>query len=130
MGFLQAGKTVPPVAQPPPATPPAPLPKVSAPPQVRNIAETDLLDKLGLGTWADIAVVSILALFLSVVMIGVMLWVIRKAFGSYDEMKKRHDDAEKVTFDLITREASAKARIEGLKRQVATVEAALSERAI
>jgi hypothetical protein len=111
-----------------PPAPPQGLPPVapmnkSGPPVTRSIAETDLLDKLGLGAWADVAVMSILALFLGVVLLGIMLWVIRKAFGSRDDMIKQYNDAERMSFDLITREASATARIAGLKGQISAVEA-------
>jgi hypothetical protein len=102
-----------------PAAPiPAQAPQLKGAASPRIIAEDDLLDKLGLGAWADVAVMSSLAIFLGCILTGILLWVFRKAFGSREDMQKMYNDSERMVFDLIKRKAEGSARIEGLKRQI------------
>lgn len=88
----------------------------------------DLFDRLGIGAWADIAVITVLAAILGAVLLGVCLWALRKAFGSTDDQRAAWSTAEKTYFDLVTRKSTATAAIEGLKRQIAAVERDMDQR--
>jgi hypothetical protein len=108
---------------------PAPAQAVPSKPATPNITNTipdfDFLDVLGVGTWANAAVMSALALFCGWALLIVQFYLCRKAYGSEQEMADISDKIERSTFDLGIREHTAIAKISGLKQQIAAVEANL-----
>jgi hypothetical protein len=105
------------------------LPQVSieAKQAARKINETDLLDKLGFGAVADTLVMTMLAVFLGSMLIGVILWALRKSFGAKAEVQLAYNDSERMAFDLVTRKAVAAARIDGLNSQIKAVADSLAK---
>lgn len=93
----------------------------TADPRTHAIGQADLLDKIGLGAWADIAVMSVFAAFLGMVIVGLILWAFGKAFGTKDSAIIAYNNAEKMVFDLETRKATGQARISGITSQIKAV---------
>lgn len=80
-----------------------------------------MLDRLGLGAFADTIVMSVLAVVLGIIVVGVIFWAVRKAFGSTDDAIKVYNNAEQITFDLSTRKRSAELYNASARLQIESV---------
>ena len=142
-GLIMLAQAAPQKAPLSPVVPSAPMPKApasvstipSASPtagttsSTRQIEAVDLIDKLGLGRWADALTISILALVCAAVLSGVILAILRKAFGSAEESKITLESQEKQWFELITRKKKSQSKIDGLNKYVSALEEELGKSA-
>lgn len=93
----------------------------------RKIESKDILDAMGLGPAADIVVMSVLCLICGAMITGVVLALLRKAFGSKDDKKAAFDIAEKQVFELKVRKARGTEKCSGLTRQADALVSKLRE---
>lgn len=93
--------------------------------QVREIQAIDIFEKLGLTAIVDVVAITVLAVICAAILTGVLLFFMRKSFGSAADAKILADGAEKQWFDLVTRKERGEGKAIGLNRQVAALEAAI-----
>lgn len=113
----------------PKSAPPSNLPRPNTGPvETYNIGTDDLIDRLGFGKLFEQITTTILALFCAAVLAGVLLWILRLAFGSKESKRESHDAIEKALFDLQRRDGRADGLITGLTGQIKAVEMDLNKR--
>ena len=95
-------------------------------PTYRNISGDDLLDKIGAGAMADVAVMTLLAAIVGTVLGGALLMIIRKAFVSRADMEASWRAGEKIWMGLLVRREKATAEVSQLSKQITALERDLS----
>jgi hypothetical protein len=88
----------------------------------REMKSDDILDRMGAGALADVAVMTILTLVVGGILSGSLLMLFRKAFFSLEDLRKRWSDSEAAWMDLIRRKERGLALVAGLERQIAAVQ--------
>ncbi len=99
---------------------PAPTP-ATPPSRIHQMSDQDFLDRAGLGSIADVAVMSILAMITGAVLAGALLVIFRAAFGSLKDARTKWVEAESAWLDLVKRKARGQAQVNALSSQIAAL---------